>query len=67
MEKIIDPFEDASPLLAKMLAGFDTTELLGFISSNVPSHWAIMSPLGEEIITKAFEIWKDEDASDEVA
>ena len=39
-----------------------------FIQSNVPSDWVILSPRGEEIVAKAFELWTSgEDDEEEVA
>jgi hypothetical protein len=46
-------------MLMAMVSGMDADQLVEFISNNVPSNWAILSPRGEEIITKAFDAWQE--------
>lgn len=70
VEQILVPFEERAPALMSMAAGLgDSDQLFGFIQQNVPPDWVILSPRGEELVAKAFELWtsgSDED-EDEVA
>lgn len=70
VSQILEPFYERAPALMSMAAGLgDSDQLLSFIQQNVPSDWVILSPRGEETVTKAFELWttSDEDEEDEVA
>ena len=69
VEKILIPFEEKAPAMMSMAAGLgDSDQLFAFIQSNVPSDWVILSPRGEEIVAKAFELWTSgEDDEEEVA
>jgi hypothetical protein len=58
VEQILEPFEDSAPMVTAMVSGMTIEQLLEFIEENVPSEWAILSPRGEELITKAFELWQ---------
>ena len=59
VQSIIVPFENISPLLMSMVGGMNSDQLMQFIEENVPPEWAILSPKGDELITKAFEQWQD--------
>lgn len=66
VEKILVPFDEQAPTLMSMAAGLgDSDQLFAFIQQNVPSDWVILSPRGEEIVAKAFELWTNSDDEDD--
>lgn len=64
VDQVLDPFEEKAPVITSMAAGLQGEQLIEFISDNVPANWAILSPRGEAVVLKAFEIWS-EDEDDE--
>lgn len=60
VEKILGPFDERASVLMSMASGMSPEELIEFIAGNVPGDWAILSPRGEELVTKAFELWQAE-------
>lgn len=58
VETILEPFEQLAPMVTAMMSGMTTEQLLGFITANVPSAWALMSPKGEELLVATFELWQ---------
>ncbi len=58
VSQVLEPFEDAVPTLMSMVSGMDAEQLNEFIVGHVPSDWAILSPRGEELVAKAFELWQ---------
>ncbi len=58
VDKILTPFDEMADTLMSMALGMEPEQLTQFIADNVPSTWAILSPRGEEIVLKAFEIYR---------
>jgi hypothetical protein len=66
VDQILIPFEEKAPAMMSMAAGLgDGDQLFAFIQTNVPSDWVILSPRGEEIVSKAFELWTNGDDAEE--
>ena len=66
VEQVLDPFEASAPFLTSMASGLTTEMMIDFIQSNVPSRdWAILTPRGEELVSQAFEMWRDAGAEGE--
>ncbi len=56
--QILNPFEEQASMLMAMASGLDAEGIIEFMSTSVPGDWAILSPRGEELVTKAFELWR---------
>lgn len=63
VQQILEPFEDAAPLMVAMASGFTSDQLMEFIENNVPAGWALLSPRGEELVVKAFDLWQEDEAA----
>jgi hypothetical protein len=64
VEKVLEPFYEASPTIMQMASGLDSDGLRAFIAGNVPASWAILSPRGETLVIEAFELWKEDGEED---
>jgi hypothetical protein len=66
VEEILNPFEDACPFIMNMASGLTEEQILEMVTSNVidaegqPLNWAILSPRGEELVSKAFRLWQEQ-------
>jgi hypothetical protein len=66
VSQILQPFEERAPALMSMAAGLgDSDQLFGFIQQNVPADWVILSPRGEDLVAKAFEMWTSAEGEDD--
>lgn len=64
--QVLTPFAASSGSANSVLgmaSGLDEQQLLDFVTANTPAGWAIRSPRGEEVVSKAFELWTTAEAA----
>ena len=60
---VLEPFEEHAPLVVATISGMSPEQVLQFLAENVPDTWAVCSPRGEELVTRAVEVWHERGAA----